>query len=60
MNVYRNILTGEYHVADNKTRAWLYFFHKAERKGTDKPTMNDVIIIEIERTIKLNNHENKS
>jgi hypothetical protein len=55
MNVFKNILTGEYHVADNKTRAWLYFFYKAERKGEDKPTMNDVIIIEIERKINLNN-----
>jgi len=51
MNVFKNILTGEYHVADNKTRAWLYFFYKAERMGKDKPTMNDIIIIEIDKRI---------
>lgn len=51
MMVYRNILTGEYHIAENKLRAWLHFSYEARRKGEERPTMDDVIIIEKDNRI---------
>lgn len=51
MMVYRNILTGEYHIAENKFRAWLHFSYEARRKGEERPTMDDVIIIEKDNRI---------
>jgi len=51
MMVYRNILTGELHIAENKLRAWLFFSYEARRKGEDRPTMDDVIIIDIDKRI---------
>lgn len=51
MYTFRNIITGEYYIEENKTRAWLYFFYEARRKGKDPPTMNDIIIVEIDKQI---------
>lgn len=51
MNVFKNILTGEYHIAENKLRAWLHFSYEARRKGEERPTMDDVIIIEKDNRI---------
>ncbi len=51
MNVFKNILTGEYHIAENKLRAWLHFSNEAKRKGEERPTMDDVIIIEKDNRI---------
>jgi hypothetical protein len=56
MTVYKNKITGEYHIAENKTRAWLYFFYEAERKGKERPEMYDITEIEIDkRTIDFKN-----
>ncbi len=51
MMVYRNILTGEYHIAENKLRAWLHFSYEARRKGEERPTMDDIVIIELDKRI---------
>ncbi len=51
MTVYRNTLTGEYHITENKTQAWLFFFYEAERKGKDRPEMEDIAKIEIDNRI---------
>jgi len=51
MNVFKNILTGELHIAENKLRAWLHFSNEAKRKGEERPTMDDVIIIEKDNRI---------
>jgi hypothetical protein len=41
MKVFKNKLTGELHAAENKTRAWLYFYEKA-KDGTTVPTIKDI------------------
>ena len=51
MDVFKNILTGELHIAENKLRAWLHFSNEAKRKGEERPTMDDVIIIEKDNRI---------
>ena len=51
MNVFKNILTGEYHIAENKLRAWLHFFNEARRKGEERPTMDDIVKIDIDKRI---------
>ncbi len=51
MTVYRNTLTAEYHYAESKIRAWLFFFYEAERKGKDKPTMDDIIVINRDKRV---------
>jgi hypothetical protein len=54
MAVYKNTLTDESQSAENKIRAWLYFFYEAERKGNEKPTMDDIVKIKTDkRTIDL-------
>lgn len=56
MMVYRNILTGELHIAENHLRAWLHFSNEAKRKGEERPTMDDIVKIDIDkRIIDLNN-----
>lgn len=32
MKVYKNILTGELYTAENKVRAWLYFYEKGKEQ----------------------------
>lgn len=51
MMVYRNILTGELHIAENKLRAWLHFSYEARRKGEERPTMDDIVKIDIDKRI---------
>ncbi len=51
MDVFKNILTGELHIAENKLRAWLFFSYEARRNGKERPTMDDVIIIEKDNRI---------
>lgn len=51
MMVYRNILTGEYRICESKVRAWLYFFDKAKNADTERPTMDDITVIEIDKRI---------
>ena len=51
MMVYRNILTGELHIAENKLRAWLHFSNEAKRKGEERPTMDDIVKIDIDKRI---------
>lgn len=51
MNVFKNILTGELHIAENKLRAWLHFSNEAKRKGGERPTMDDVVKVEIDKRI---------
>lgn len=51
MMVYRNILTGELHIAENHLRAWLHFSNEAKRKGEERPTMDDIVKIDIDKRI---------
>lgn len=51
MMVYRNILTGEYRICESKVRAWLYFFDKAQKANDERPTMDDITVIEIDKQI---------
>ena len=51
MDVFKNILTGELHIAENKLRAWLHFSYEARRKGEERPTMDDIVIIELDKRI---------
>ena len=51
MDVFKNILTGEYHIAENKLRAWLHFSNEARRKGEERPTMDDIVKIDIDKRI---------
>ena len=51
MDVFKNILTGELHIAENKLRAWLHFSNEARRKGEERPTMNDIVKIDIDKRI---------
>jgi len=51
MNVFKNILTGELHIAENKLRAWLHFSYEARRNGKERPTMNDIVKIDIDKRI---------
>jgi len=51
MMVYRNILTGEYRICESKIRAWLYFFDKAQKRDDERPTMDDITVIEIDKRI---------
>ena len=51
MMVYRNILTGELHIAENKLRAWLFFSYEARRNGKERPTMDDIVKIDIDKRI---------
>lgn len=51
MTVYRNTLTAEYHYAESKIRAWLFFFYEAEKKGKDRPEMKDIVEIKINKKI---------
>lgn len=41
MKVFKNKMTGELYVAENKIRAWLYFYEKA-KGSTITPTINDI------------------
>lgn len=52
MDVFKNILTGELHIAENKLRAWLHFSNEAKRKGEERPTMDDIVIIELDKRIE--------
>ena len=52
MNVFKNTLNGELHIAENHLRAWLYFSNEARRKGEERPTMNDIVIIELDKRIE--------
>jgi len=49
MNVFKNTLNGELHIAENHLRAWLHFSNEARRKGEERPTMNDIVIIDIDK-----------
>jgi hypothetical protein len=49
MNVFKNILNGNLHIAENHLRAWLYFSNEARRKGEERPTMDDIVIIDIDK-----------
>ena len=51
MMVYRNILTGEYRICESKVRAWLHFSNEAKRKGEERPTMDDIVKIDIDKRI---------
>ena len=51
MDVFKNILTGELHIAENKLRAWLHFSYEARRKGEERPTMDDIVKIDIDKRI---------
>ena len=51
MDVYKNILTGELHIAENHLRAWLHFSYEARRKGEERPTMDDIVKIDIDKRI---------
>ena len=51
MMVYRNILTGEYRICESKVRAWLYFFDKAQKANDERPTMDDIVKIDIDKRI---------
>ena len=51
MDVYKNILTGELHIAENHLRAWLHFSNEAKRKGEERPTMDDIVKIDIDKRI---------
>jgi hypothetical protein len=51
MDVYKNTLNGNLHIAENHLRAWLHFSNEARRKGEERPTMDDVIKIEKDNRI---------
>ena len=41
--VYKNKLTGEFYTAENRVRAWLYFYEKAKNcTEMNIPTINDI------------------
>lgn len=45
-SIYKNNLTGELYTAENKVRAWLYFYEKAKNStGRNIPTINDITLL---------------
>ena len=52
MDVYKNTLNGNLHIAENHLRAWLHFSNEARRKGEERPTMDDIVIIELDKRIE--------
>lgn len=53
MNLYKNILTGELYIADNHTRAFIYFYEKSGRD--EKPEGKDIAPMELDiNTDKIN------
>ena len=43
LRIFKNKLTGEFYTAENRVRAWLYFYEKAKSStGMNIPTINDI------------------